>query len=119
MASDVPQIGFLTHKVANENEGYFALVAEPQKSPKTSEIRSKEIVFRARYLWVHAGSTHRNREEGDEKSYFQLEPGAIVSMSIISIPRFSHSFPSRKSLTNKLRGKVSNMWIISRRVAEL
>ena len=45
MASDVPQIGFLTHKVAGEKDGYFALVAEPQKSPKKSEIRNREIVF--------------------------------------------------------------------------
>lgn len=45
VASDVPQIGFLTHKIAGEKDGYFALVAEPQKSPKKSEIRNREIVF--------------------------------------------------------------------------
>gem|GEM_PF-2342791 len=45
VASDVPQIGFLTHKLVGEKDGYFALIAEPQKSPKASEIRNKEIVF--------------------------------------------------------------------------
>lgn len=45
VASDKPQLGFITHKVANEKDWYFALIAEPQKSPKQSEIRSKEIVF--------------------------------------------------------------------------
>lgn len=45
VASDVPQIWILTHKVASEKDWYFALIAEPQKSPKQSEIRNKEIVF--------------------------------------------------------------------------
>ncbi|HRI36913.1 MAG TPA: VWA domain-containing protein [bacterium] len=45
VASDIPQIGFLTHKVSSENDGYFVLIAEPQKAPKQTEIRNKEIVF--------------------------------------------------------------------------
>ncbi|EKE28894.1 MAG: hypothetical protein ACD_2C00267G0006 [uncultured bacterium (gcode 4)] len=45
VASESPQIGFLIHKVASEKDWYFALIAEPQKSPKQSEIRDKEIVF--------------------------------------------------------------------------
>jgi Ca-activated chloride channel family protein len=45
VASDEPQIGFMTYKKKAEKDGYFVLLAEPQKSPKKSEIRNKEIVF--------------------------------------------------------------------------
>lgn len=33
------------NKDKGEKSGYFTLLAEPQKAPKDSEIRSKEIVF--------------------------------------------------------------------------
>lgn len=45
VADEKPQIWVLTYKDKKSDQGYFTLIAEPQKSPKRDEIRNKEIVF--------------------------------------------------------------------------
>ena len=55
VASDIPQIGILTHKDKNSDHGYFTLIAEPQVAPKKEEIRNKEIVFVLDTSWSMSG----------------------------------------------------------------
>lgn len=105
VASDTPQIGLLTHKIPSEKDGYFTLIAEPQKAPKSTEIRNKEIVFVLDTSGSMSGRPIETVKLAMKKAISNLGPNDYFNVFNFNTQVFS-LYPKSKKVDDRVRSEA-------------